>query len=123
MAGGLTHKERGRLGGLALAAKVEPDYFRFIGRRGGKRYMFNLLMDIARTWEFSPEEIEASKVSADRRAELVADMREHYRSEAYEKYFEAWGNRVMIELFQLQQLDGGPGQSLAAPRPALVTTR
>ncbi len=38
---------RGSAGGQALKAKVHPQYFRFIGRRGGRRSKRNELLSFA----------------------------------------------------------------------------
>lgn len=85
--------------GKRLAASLDNSYFAFIGRRGGRRAQYNQLMRLAQTWQFSQAQIAESKVSERRRAELVAEMREHYRQQAIEKYHDYTGNRIMLELF------------------------
>ena len=89
--------EQRRAAGRALAAKVSPEYFRFIGRRGGRRFMFNQLNRLADNFNGFDAPV---KCSPARFAEIVADQREHYRQEAQEKYFDFTGNRLFLQLFE-----------------------
>ncbi len=113
---GLSHKQlaQRRAAGKALAAKVGRDYFKWLGRLGGRKYMLRAGLALAESWNFSAEEIKASKVSAERRAELVAEMRTHYREQALERYGAgpAKGQKVMLEVWE----PGGAGHSRPRPR-------
>lgn len=75
----MTRIEASRLGGQALAAKVCTGYFRFIGRRGGRRTQYLYWLDVA-TEQEDPE------------------MREHYLEKA-ERWRDEVGNYVMLELW------------------------
>lgn len=61
--------------------------------------MFRMLIGTSQPWNFSPQEIAESRVSAQKRDELVAGMRAHYREEA-EHYFDpAWGTKIFLLIF------------------------
>jgi hypothetical protein len=96
-----------RQASAALREQVSSDYYRFIGRIGGRRTMYNRLMEVAANWGFTPDEIQESRVSPERRAELEADMRSYYRERAIEKYGTTYGNRVMLALFPPEQESEG----------------
>jgi hypothetical protein len=99
----MTRTEIARLGGNTLAASVSRDYYRFIGRLGGRKYMYNLLMHIADNYQcLNCQHNNCKLVSSNPRGHerLVQEIKEHYRQEAYEKYYCFTGNRIFLELFQ-----------------------
>jgi hypothetical protein len=83
-------QQRGRAGGLALASKVDKSYFRWLGRRGGRRGQYNVLVGLAAS---HPDQIISSI----------------YASEAARYHDEK--SRVMLELWQ-----PGNGSFKARPR-------
>jgi hypothetical protein len=99
--------EHQRRASRSLREKVGVAYYRFIAERGGRKRMYLLMMEVAESWQFTEDEIAASKVSEERRAELVAQMRQHYRERAEEKYGSPVGyegrQKVMLEMFPPDQ--------------------
>ena len=83
-----------RAAGKALKAKVSREYYRLIGRRGGRRTLYNQLMTLAETFNGFPCEI---KCSPERLQEIIADQRAHYKEQA-EYWKDDTGNMVMVEL-------------------------
>jgi hypothetical protein len=61
--------------------------------------MFRMLMRIAQSWNFSPQEIAESRVSTEKRDELVAGMRAHYGEEAEHYIDPAWGTKIFLLFF------------------------
>ena len=88
-----------RAAGRALAAKVDRSYYQFIGRRGGRKLQFNILMGLAATWLPSPD-VAALGQSPAHTARLIEAMRYKWREEAYEKYFDQTGTCIMLALFE-----------------------
>jgi hypothetical protein len=74
---------RGSSGGQALAAKVHPLYFRWLGRRGGRRSQFNSYM------------CSAAQADDPEIAEIWAERAALYHDEK---------SRVMIELWTPEEL-------------------
>jgi hypothetical protein len=92
--------EQRREAGRALAAKVERDYYRFIGRRGGRRFMFNQLIRLANEYSCPMCALGVCKITNPLRHEAwVNKFRADYQAEAYERYFDYTGNRMMLALF------------------------
>lgn len=83
--------------GQRLAARVDRDYFRFIGRRGGRRLMFNTITALAYNWQL-PEGWPV-RVSPAVQAELRQELTEHYLEQA-NKYKDDKGTKVMLALWQ-----------------------
>jgi hypothetical protein len=92
----MTRTELARLGGLALAAKVDNSYFAFIGRRGGRNNMARELRELAAET-----------------AEQSLTMSEHYLDKA-----QGWavhtGNRVMVGLWTRDNCEPRPARHLAS---------
>lgn len=85
-------------GGQALASKVDQEYFRWLGSRGGRKTQFNILIYLSQNFEFVPLPGGNTTAAAIERA--TQRMREHYRSEAYEKYYFDQGTRVMLQVHE-----------------------
>jgi hypothetical protein len=86
--------------GLTLAASVSRDYYRFIGRRGGRATEYNSLVRLAQTFDCRQAGWGQSGTAAqvDR---WNAEMRQHYL-EVAQKYRDYNGTRIMLELFDRQ---------------------
>jgi hypothetical protein len=84
--------------GRALASQVSRDYYRFIGRKGGRKYMYNMLMRLAQEWTPSADQIDAS-ASPVHLARFIADMRQMYFDQAQD-YKEFTGQAIMLDLFR-----------------------
>jgi hypothetical protein len=107
--------------GRALASKVSPDYYRFIGRMGGKQFMFNYYSRLAREydvresieWEYSPSFSQWSTAQIEKfnawRREMFAEIAEGYRQET--------GTRIMLLCFDTR--DDQPSKRRRKKRPLL----
>jgi hypothetical protein len=84
--------------GRALASQVSRDYYRFIGRKGGRKFMYNMLMRLAQEWTPSADQVEesASPAHLDR---FIATMRQMYFDQAQD-YKEDTGQAIMLDLFR-----------------------
>ena len=100
-------REQRREAGRALASQVSRDYYRFIGRRGGRAYMFKYFSHLAQTWQPSKEEIAASKSPA-HLARHIREMRTYYQEIADSYRFDR-GTKMMLDLFR-------PENDLPRPR-------
>jgi hypothetical protein len=90
--------------GLTLAASVSRDYYRFIGRRGGRASMFNHLMRVAQSYDCRKSRVwrdDARSWPSERINRFNQGIRQHYREMA-EGYRDYNGNRMMLELFDRQ---------------------
>ncbi len=89
-----------RAAGRALAAKVEPDYFKWLGRWGGRAYMLQFELAFAQNYIFSPLPGGDSSQEAIERA--TNELRAHYREQALERYGDrpAKGQRVMLQIWE-----------------------
>jgi hypothetical protein len=92
-----------RRAGLAMRAKVHRDYYRKIGRLGGRRGQFLLLISIADNYvclNCRHNNCKMVTLNPAYHQRLVEEVKDHYRQEAYEKYFDLTGNMIMLELFR-----------------------
>lgn len=94
--------EQRRKNGVALAQRVDRDFYRFIGRRGGRRFMLNTILQNAENLicpACKGGYCKLAKVNPAGHQRQLEELREYYRQSAFEKYHDFTGNRIMIELF------------------------
>src|SRR5262245_29298178 len=91
--------EQRRANGLALAARVDRDFFRFIGRRGGRRFMLNTILANADNLSCPACKggyCKLAKVNPPAHQRQLEELRAYYRQSAFEKYHDFTNNRMML---------------------------
>jgi hypothetical protein len=100
----VNRQEAGRLGGKALAAKVDRSYFQFIGRRGGRRTIYHERKAAAERW-LCPLCVTGQRcILAERNPaghqRMTQEIRDYYSGRAEEHNDGPGPQRIMLELWQ-----------------------
>jgi hypothetical protein len=95
-----------RAAGQSLAALVDRDYYRFIGRRGGRRFMLNTILQNAENLTCqacAAGYCKLVEINPAAHARAVEELRDYYRQSATEKYHDWTGNRLMLQMFEREK--------------------
>jgi hypothetical protein len=101
-------KEYQRAAGLALKEQVSKDYYRFVGRQGGRKNLYNWFSYLGEHYELGQDRPELVKEWQHRwgeakAAQLVAQWNEERRAdfrELAERYRDESGTKLMLALFK-----------------------